>query len=189
MNPTNESLMAAYGATGDERAFAILVKRCEGIVYSYALRALGCPDEAEDVAQDVFLRVHSARARYRPDRAFLSWLMTITVNLCRDRFRRSKSRPTSRAIPLDEIPEPSGPVDLCDPSAPLERGESVRAIERAIADLPLSYREAMILHYTQSLSIAQMAEILGISRGAVETRLYRARLHLRHALKNGREIR
>ncbi len=189
MNPTNESLMAAYGSTGDQSAFATLVKRCEGMVYSYALRTLGSRDEAEEVPQEVFLRVHASRARYRQDRPFVSWLMAITVNVCRDRLRRARTRRNLGGASLDDVPEPSEHHGTSDPLELVENRETRRAVEEAVYELPLGYREALVLHYTQSLSIAQMAEVLGISRSAVETRLYRARLLMRAALRNGKDPR
>jgi len=177
--------MSLYQAKGDEKAFGTLVRRCEAMVFSYALRTLGSREDAEDAAQDVFMRLHSARSHYRSGAPFMPWLMTITVNICRDRLRRSRSRRAADTISLEQMPETTEQLDCTNPVAPLELIESREAVDRAIQSLPLHYREALVLRYTHSLSVPEVARILGISTGAAQTRLYRSRLLLRKLLREG----
>jgi len=171
---TDEALVRAVGA-GDMEALRQLAVRHQRSVRRLALHLLRDPHDADDVVQEVFLRVHRAAARYEARQRFTPWLKCIVVNLCRDRLRRARRRGAS----LDASPhEP--PLDA--PADPLERRETILRVRRAIDELPQRQRTALILHRYEQLSHREIAEATGWSASAVESLLVRAYQNLRQSL-------
>jgi RNA polymerase sigma-70 factor (ECF subfamily) len=138
--------------------------------------------EAEELAQETFVRVWTQREKFRPDAEFRPWLFSIAVNLARNRLRWWRSRPLLRqgfegqAEYLERGAEGSGG------SGTLERAERAVAVRDAVAALPLELREALVLFHYEELSQAEIAVSLGCSVKAVETRVARAREKLRAVL-------
>jgi len=167
---------------GEPRLFAELVTRHRDAVYATALRLLGNTADAEDVAQEAFLKAFRGLAGFRGDARFSTWLYRITVNLCADHARRH-GRPDRRTRAIDDAGE------IADGRTDLEAGvlaaEERRAVERAVMDLEDRYRSIVVLHYYQKLSYEEIAAVLDMPLKTVETRLYRARRMLRGALEPG----
>jgi RNA polymerase sigma-70 factor (ECF subfamily) len=166
--------LVARIADGDESAFAELLSRHQDAVFGFACRMLGddC-QEAEDIAQETFLRLYRMAGRYRPDASLRTFLLRIAKNLCIDHFR--KKRPEL----LDEIPDPASeetPLDL------LEGAIAVDRMENAIARLPANQRTAVLLRHSEQLSYNRIAETMELTVGAVESLLVRARRTLRSVL-------
>ena len=161
-------------ARGDERAFQVLSRRHLPAMLGLARRILGNAAEAEDVAQEAFMRVWTHAPRWRPLAQFRTWLTRIVVNLCLDRKRRAAW------VGL----EAAG--DIVDPTPGV--GEKAEIAERelmlatAIDKLPARQRSAIVLTYGEGMSNAQVAEILDTSVSAVETLLMRGKQNLRRAL-------
>lgn len=170
--PRNVDLIAAV-AGGSMPALAELVRRHQDKVLSLSYRILGRWDQAEDVAQEAFLRVYRAAGQYEPNAAFTTWLYRIVVNLCLDAKRRTRKAPIP--LPVDA----SLQVEDCDP---LEAQEQVERIRQAVADLPERQRAVLVLHRYQDLSHRQIAEATGWSESAVESLLVRAYANLRKAV-------
>lgn len=160
-------------AAGEREALAALVRRHQEHIYRLARRFLGSPEAAEDVAQDVFVRVLEHAGRYRPTAQFKTWLYRIVANRCWDLRRRAR-----RARLGLVLQEPMPPASTPDP-AKTERAERVRA---AVAALPDRQRLALVLHRFGGLSHAEIASATGWSTRAVESCLVRAYDNLRHAL-------
>ena len=156
-------------------------------VFHFLYRMLGNEDDANDLAQETFARVHRARASYRPACKFSAWLFTIAANLARNQFRDRARHPE---VSLDAEAENAGqalgatyPANTPDPhetAAIVERHAAVRA---AVQALPEDLREALVLCEWEEMSVAEAAAVLGATPKAIESRLYRARKLLRERLK------
>jgi len=161
-------------ARGDERAFQLLSRRHLPAMLGLARRILGNAAEAEDVAQEAFLRVWTHAPRWQPLAQFRTWLTRVVVNLCLDRKRRA---------PWVEL-EAAG--DIVDPAPSAgekaESDERERMLATAVEKLPARQRSAIVLTYGEGMSNAQVAEVLDTSVSAVETLLVRAKQNLRRAL-------
>jgi len=173
--------MRGIGA-GDEAALARLMDRWQGPVLSYVCRFLGCPpEEARDVAQEVFLRVWAHAGRWKPNARFSTWLFTIVSNLCRNQLRSERRRPQMVELAAESqallAPENQGPHSLA------EAGETAARIQAALAELPENQRAALLLKRVEGLRYREIATVLEVSESAVESLLVRARRSLRKKLK------
>jgi len=167
-----ERLWVQKAASGDEEAFSRLVEAYQRPVYNLAYRMLGNGAEAEDAAQETFLRVYKRLDTYDPKRKFSSWILSIASHHCIDRLRRRRGDPLStqeikgsRWIP-DPKPKPE------ERSLANERDAEIRAL---LEELPTQYRLVIVLRYWQDLSYDDMAQITGATVSAVKSRLHRAR--------------
>ncbi len=175
---------------GDKEAFYSLVRPCERAVYFAAMSILNNPADAEEVAQEAVLKALSNLTRFRGEAKFSTWLIQITINEARLRLRKDR-RHLYESVDEHQTDKEGEyfPKDFADwreiPSEALQRGELREALKRAIATLPVKYREVFILRDIQLLSTQETAQILGITEGNVKTRLLRARLQMRDALAPG----
>lgn len=180
MNDASDDELVARVALGDEAACRLLVDRHLTRMLALARRMLGNQADAEEVAQEVFLRVWTHASRWEPGRAqFGTWLHRVATNLCLDRLRRHGTED------IDSIPEPQS--DDPTPHEELERSDLARQVDRALQALPARQRAAVTLTHYQGLSNIEAAETLGISVEAVESLLGRARRQLRAALATERD--
>jgi len=171
------AVMAAR--SGDRQAFGWLVERYQRPVFNLAYRMLGTAGDAEDAAQEAFLKAYRALDGYDPRRSFSTWLLSITAHHCIDCIRRRHLREVS----LDGMPawrRQAGPA--LDPEAEAQAGERARLVRAALALLPAEYRLVVVLRYWQDLGYAEIAEVLGESESAVKSRLHRARRRLAEVL-------
>jgi RNA polymerase sigma-70 factor (ECF subfamily) len=163
-------------ARGDGLAVRLLVARKLPRTLALAARLLGDRSEAEDVAQEAFLRVWKHAGRWQPGPAkFDSWLHLVTINLCRDRLRRR------REVPTDQPPDQADPAPGAD-GLLIER-QRHRSVAAAVAALPERQREAIVLVHYQDMSNIEAAAILDVSVEALESLLARGRRTLRQALR------
>jgi len=161
-------------ARGDERAFQQLSRRHLPAMLGLARRILGNAAEAEDVAQEAFMRVWTHAPRWQPLAQFRTWLARVVTNLCLDRKRRA---PWVELEAAGEIVDPAlGAGDK------IEGDERERMLTAAIEKLPVRQRSAIVLTYSEGMSNAQVAEILDTSVSAVETLLVRGKQNLRRVL-------
>lgn len=174
MQPADEALLAK-SARGDQQASALLINRHSPRVLSLAQRMLGSREDAEDVTQEVFLKVFRNAGKWVQGEAkFTTWLHKVTLNQCYDRLRRK--RETLMDEPPDQQDEGPGPAEQM-----LAQQRQVR-LKAAIDELPERQRAALLLSHYEELSNVETAEILEISVEAVESLLSRARRSLRQAL-------
>lgn len=159
-----EQLQAGHDAAFDE-----LLSRYKRPVLNFCYRMIG--DEAEDVAQEVFVRVYQRICDYRPRAKFSTWLFALARNACIDRLRYRKRHPTE---PLESAPEPF--------TTPRETDEIGEQIAAAIAELPEDQRTAIVLAEYHDMSYAEIAGVMKCSEKSVESRLYRAKQTLRQRL-------
>lgn len=153
---------------GDDEAFGRLVETFQAPVYNLCLRMLGDPAEAEDAAQEAFLRAYRAFGRYDPDRPLVTWLLTIASRHCLDRLRRRRPE-----VPFDPVLHPGeeGP----GPEAQWAAREEQERVHALIARLRPAERAVLVLRYWYDLPLAEIGQALGLSEAAVKSRLHRAR--------------
>ena len=164
---------------GDHRAFEELVRTQQHRVYGLALRMLGNAAEAQDIAQEAFLRAHRGLAEFRGDARLSTWLYSIVSRLCLNRLAGSERR-------LERHGEETlaGLADASPrPDQALERGELDEALHRAIAELPEERRIVVVLRDVEGLAYEEIAEVLTLPVGTVRSRLHRARLDLKEKLE------
>ncbi|HTM57773.1 MAG TPA: RNA polymerase sigma factor [Candidatus Udaeobacter sp.] len=157
-------------------ALAALFERYIGLVYGLAFRLMGERHLAEDVAQEVFLKVHRAAHRLDPDRDPAAWLTVITTNACRDVWRSGAYRMTRSSQPVEEDSEgaPALTLGTNDPEDHALASERERLVQDAIRRLPESLRVPVVLHDYQGLSHEEIAGMLGIQHAAARKRYSRA---------------
>lgn len=169
-------------AGGDVEAFGALVERHEERLVRLCTRLLHDPDEARDAAQEVFLRAFRKAASYRPRGQVFTWLYRIAVNHCLNRLRR---RGLVRFLSLSPADAEEPALEPADRSPDAQRGLEARAswrvTGRAIARLPAGQRAVLALAKFEGLAYREIAEALGITEGAVESRLFRAMRALERA--------
>lgn len=179
LDSASDDELVALVAKGDEAACRMLVDRHLSRVIAVARRMMGNQADAEEVAQEVFLRVWTHAARWEPGRAqFTTWLHRVATNLCLDRLRRRTMDD------IDSIPEPAS--EEPGPDVALEQQQLADRVEKALQALPPRQRAAVTLTHFQGLSNIEAAETLEISVEAVESLLGRARRALRDSLATER---
>lgn len=180
VRPTDEELMAAY-QRGDKAAFDELFARFQDRVHGFFVRT--CRDEAlaADLFQQTFLNVHRARTNYDPSRPFATWVFTIAANVRKDALK-SISRRAGGAAPADEKELAAVRSETPGPDAAAEHSEQVRHLEEALASLPGSQREVIVLHKVEGLSFPEIAAALGEAVEAVKGRAFRGYRALRRVL-------
>jgi RNA polymerase sigma-70 factor (ECF subfamily) len=171
---SDEALMVRICA--DERlAFTALLDRHLKAVGRFAYRILMDTAEAEDVAQETFLKLWRYREKWRPEAKLRTWLFRVARNLCIDRFRRKE-------VVTEQVPEQVDPRG--GPSADLQRSQSAGLVNNAVAQLPERQRAAISLVYHQYLSNIEAAGVLGVSVDALESLLSRGRRGLKKRLED-----
>jgi len=175
--------------TGDRRAFDDLARLHKDRIFNYLLRMVGDRSEAEDLAQEAFLRAFRALHRFRGGAAFPTWLYRIASNLAVDALRRRR-REAARSVSLEEpIGTDEGDVSrelpdpLPDPPQRAEQAELQAEVQRAIAALSPKLREAVVMFDIQGLTYEEIAEVTGVPLGTVKSRLFNARSQLRDRLR------
>lgn len=183
---TADAELVARLQQGDEAAFRTLVARFQGRVYSTAFSLLRSAEEAEDVAQEVFVEVYQTVARFRGEAALSTWLYRLATSRALQHRRRLQARKrfaffTSLLGFTEEVlPEPP---DHAHPQALLEGAQQLQLLQLHIGRLPAQQQVAFTLRYEQELSYEELAAVLDTSVAAVESLLYRARHTLRQHLQ------
>jgi len=178
----SDETLATKILNGDTGAFEELLTRYDRMVYKVAYRMMGQKEEAEDIAQEVFVTVYRKIGLFDPTQKFSAWLYRITVNTCISRLR-SRSKPD--LTPFDETFIPDripGNRNGYDPLVVLEQKELRQQIWQAMLNLSENYRAMLILRYQMGLSNQEIAETLGIKKDNVEVGMHRARKALRQQL-------
>jgi RNA polymerase sigma-70 factor, ECF subfamily len=160
---------------GDERAFSLILRAYETPVYNYVLRLVGDRSLAEDLTQEVFLRVYQGLPKFSLRSKFTTWLFQVTKNRVLDELRANERRPRS-VVAIDDI----APLEVLD--APFERLEAIDAVWRAVGNLTVDLKMALLLRDVVGLSYTEIADSLEITLATVKWRIYKAREEVQLAL-------
>jgi RNA polymerase sigma-70 factor (ECF subfamily) len=182
--------LVAAAQAGDLDAFDTLIRRHQDRVYNQAWRLLGDHDEANDLAQEVFVRVFRKIHLYRGEAAFSTWLYRVTHNLAKNRWKQMERRGRSRTISLDQPrseDDDDRPLDKPDdspgPRQQAEGRELLGHLDRELQALGHEHREVLVLRFVENLSYEEIAEVLGANLGTVKSRICRARQELRRRME------
>lgn len=196
MPELDDQLMQQF-QKGDENAFTLLVRRHQQPLINFIAKFTGNSDNAEDLAQETFIRMYKAADRYKPGRAqFKTWMYFIAKNLCkndiRNRSRRDRFRVDNVTSNYNDNSDNEEEIDLIatapadsglQPDVAIERKELRHIIQNAIAELPEQYRYPLILRDVQGLSYDEIGKILELRSGTTKSRINRARIMLKNKLK------
>ncbi len=177
MEAPDEQLMLAY-RDGDAGAFETLYRRHRGALYRFVLRGVKNRATAEELYQEIWIRVIEARARYEPQARFTTWLYTIAHNRMVDHWRKKEIA----AIPLEENLSASA---IANPERLAQGREALARLARAIDELPQVQREAFLLHEEGGLTISEIAAVTGAGEEAAKSRLRYAIAKLKAAVDDG----
>jgi RNA polymerase sigma-70 factor (ECF subfamily) len=182
LRPMTDDEIIARVRNGETRLFEELVRRYQDAVYGTAVHFVGSGGDAEDVAQEVFLRAFRSLDRFKGEAKFSTWLYRVAYNLCID-WLRSRRRPARRSVPLEDAGEVAD--ERVDVEGELVGAEEVERVRRAVDALDERYRGVVVLLYYQKLSYEEIAAVMEVPVKTVETRLYRARKIMRRLLSRG----
>lgn len=168
-SPHDKDLVRAY-LNGDSGAFGELVRRYQNMVYNLCYRLVGRTDEAEDLTQDIFIRLLDKVSSWRGEAKFSTWLYRLAINHCRDHLRKYQPQ----MVELNDLLRDGGG----DPARAAEAGELRESIFSALLRLPLDWREVVFLRDVEGFTYQEIAEILRVELGTVKSRLARARSRL-----------
>lgn len=184
---TDEAIMACFQA-GETDAFQIIFDRYSSHIINFAYRFLGSREEAEDIAQEVFLRIYRAKERYDPKRPFRPWIFSIAAHLISNQRRNSKRHPKEPLEGMLQDSDGSSPRrEIEDRSSPkseelLEKQQIAERVRNALENLPESQRQAVLLARFEEMSYEEIGETMDISLTAVKSLLFRARQNLKLSL-------
>ncbi len=183
---TDEELMNLC-VEGSEEAFRELMRRFHPRIVNVVYRYINDPVRAEEIAQEVFVRVYVHRERYRRTARFSTWIFTIALNLTKNEIRHRVRH--SRLMSLDALTELGSSVGFFlrergkGPDEKLEERELQEIVNKAIVELPPKYRDAVVLRDLEGLSYEEVSDILSIPGGTVRSRINRGRLILKKKLE------
>lgn len=180
MSEVNDAVLVQRTMMGDQQAFGELVQRYERDVFNLTYRMLNERGEAEDAAQEAFLRAYAHIERYDQARSFKTWLLSIASNHCIDRLRRRRLTWLSLEEPLP--PHPALTSDIPGPEEATLTNERNVLVQELLDHLSPDYRLAVVLRYWYDLSYAEIADMLETTESAIKSRLFRARQALANEL-------
>ena len=180
MTPDTELITQA--AAGDHAAFHMLVERHRSMVYRVAYQFAGNHHDAEDIAQEVFIKVYRSLGRFRHDAQLTSWLYRIVMNACIDHRRRHSPVGAAPFGEEAELKMLNTPEDAPDPEARAYAGELGDVLDAEIKRLPPGQRIVFVMRHHQGLKLSEIAEALGLAEGTVKRQLHAAVHRLRLAL-------
>jgi RNA polymerase sigma-70 factor (ECF subfamily) len=175
----DEQELIRRAQAGNADAFAALVAEHQQFVYNLVLRTVGNSNDAEDIAQEAFVRAWLALGNFRRQARFRTWMYRIVVNLCYTRLPRLRQELDK--LSQDEIADVPD-VSFRDPQAKVEILERDRFLHAQIEELPASYRMLITLRFQEGLSYEEISQLLKLPLGTVKTGIFRARAQLRQAL-------
>ena len=180
-DPVDEADLVRRCVGGSERAFTDLVDRYKLMVYNLVDRIVCDPDATDDLAQEVFIKVHRGLPAFRGDAKLSTWIYRIAYRTCLEALKSPSRR--QRFVPIhEEAGDPDSVavgVSLGGPDAELERVGLRGDLEHWMAELPPQYRSALTLYYLRERRYQEIAEIMNLPEGTVKTYLHRARQYLR----------
>lgn len=186
-----DALLVRSFQEGDKTAFDQLVNKHKARLFNLCYWFLGDYEEANDSAQETFIKVYRSLTRFRFESAFSTWLYRIAVNTCKNKLKSSHYRHTKQAVRLENPGQPhkrEAPMEIRDeapsPLMEIEKKEKAALMRQAINSLPPEQKEVVALRDIEGFSYDAIAEITGLNLGTLKSRLARARLSLREKLRS-----
>jgi len=191
LNASDYAELIARAQAADREAFDRLVDETHNMAYATAYRLIGDPDLAADATQDAYVRAYSSLQTFRGSSSFSTWLYRIVVNVSLDLLRRRARAPERLALVSDDEGE-EREVEIADlsadPHADVERRERQAAVLRGLQRISDDHRAVLVLYDLNGLAYEEIAEVLRIPLGTVKSRLNRARLAMRDAMREDAEL-
>ena len=184
--PMDDTVLITRAAEGDRTAFHTLVERHRPMVYRVAYQYAGNHHDADDIAQDVFLKVYQSLTRFRQDAQFTSWLYRIAMNACIDHQRRQSPHVKRRETADPELAMETAPEPAPGPEQAAAGAELGVALEAAIGALPPRQRLIFVMRHHEGLKLHEIAAALGLQDGTVKRQLHSAVHRLRKVLASQR---
>lgn len=184
---SDETIWLARARAGDQEAFSRLIEMYQTPIFNLAYRMLGDPGEAEDAAQEAFLRAYTRLSTYDSRRSFKTWLFSIASHHCIDRLRKRRLTWISIDEPLPPNLAPALAEKTPGPEEQTAQGEQAALIQRHLARLSPEDRAVIVMRYWDDFSYEEIAEATGGTVSAVKSRLHRARLALAERLADERD--
>ena len=182
-----DNLLIEQCLNGRQGSFSKLIDKYKKLTFNVAYRMTNNLQDAEDISQEVFIRVYRSLYNFNPNYKFSTWLYQMTLNICRDRFRKGKIPSVSLDAPFNKDDQKDFssiiPDNQNNPEDIIMGVEQTNFINDLIASLPPKYREVITLRHLRDLSYEEMSKILNISLGSVKSRLFRARELLKNKLQ------
>ena len=172
-NPNPDLFLARRAASGQPEAWDELIEKYGQRLYNLAYHFAGSAEEAEDVTQEIFLRLYQNLHRYTGEAPLAAWALRLSRNLCIDHYRRMRRDQRSYAVPDEILEQMPAAGDLQEE---LQRREELRAVYGALAELPEESAEVVLLRDLQGWTMDEIAVYLGVPLGTIKSRLHRARL-------------
>ena len=187
----DDQALVESARNGDRQAFQELYRRYERRCFAVAHGFLRNQEDALDIVQEAFIKVHRHLAKFEGQSSFYTWLYRITANLCIDKIRRNKRY---RGVEFDDRIRPGGNSDaaelgllstpaLSDPVRALQDAEILRAVEESLGHLSPKHRAVIVMRELRHMSYAEMAEAMECSKGTIMSRLFHARRNMQELLK------
>lgn len=180
---SDEQAMWRVRMQADHHAFAVLVDRWRDRIGALCARMTGNPHTAEDLAQETFARIFEKRTDYDPSRRFSTWLWRIALNLCYDELRRARRRQETALAEDDSERVQLEIIDPATPRARLQQREEAELVRQALLQLPEIYRTVLVLRHYENLKLREIAEVLEIPEGTVNSRMAEALVQLTRLLE------
>ncbi|MBX2798595.1 MAG: sigma-70 family RNA polymerase sigma factor [Myxococcales bacterium] len=188
-SPLSDAELVGRFKEGDRDAYSEIVRRYQDRVFTLCLKWMGDREVAEEVAQDVFLALYKSLARFRGDAQLSTWIYRVVINHCKNRrlYRRRRKMERHEALEGESPQADEGPTrQIADEGpgtdAPLHAQQAQALLQTALEQLDEEQRHIVVLRDIQDLSYEEIADILGLPRGTVKSRLHRARAQLSHVL-------
>jgi len=167
---------------GDRAAFAEIVKRYQKQIFSLAYRLTNQVEDAQDLAQEAFLKIYQVLDKYDTSRPFFPWMYKVAANVCYTALRKKPQE----EVPLEKVIEfaPTIPQAATQPEDYTETKEVQRFVQQALAELPEKYKVPLVLRYLEDMTYQQIAEVMDLPVTTIETRLFRGKSLLQKRLIN-----
>ena len=166
---------------GDTNAFGYLVEKHQKLVYNLALKMLGNPEDAEDAAQEAFIKAYRSIESFRGDSKFSVWLYKLTNNVCLDMLRKRREATVSLSVE-DENGSDDTEIEIADarfsPDDVYEKKEMLEALRKGLSELDEEFRSVLVLREVNGLSYDEIGKVLNLDPGTVKSRIFRARKKL-----------
>lgn len=180
MNIKHENEIIQNVLDGDREKFALLVDKYQGPIYNLLYRLTGSMQDAEDLAQETFIKAYKSLNNFQTKKKFFSWIYTIAINLTRNHLKKKKPLLVEN---VEDLKPDNRQTDKNNPEINLIKHEQAQALARSIQKLPIALREAVILRYYFYLPFEEIARILCISLSGAKMRVYRGLEKLENIMK------